>query len=85
MCVYCLEASACEHERDACAASRGEKCAECGHASVVVAWHPPAFPGPGLRWSRPKPRAPRTRAPRKGPQGITRDVAPGGRRSKPRG
>ena len=26
MCVYCKEAPACDHERDSCAASRGEHC-----------------------------------------------------------
>ena len=58
MCVYCTEDSACEHERDACAASRGVNCVDCGHTSSALPWHPPAFRGPGLRWSRPKPKAP---------------------------
>src|SRR5712692_5605063 len=33
MCVYCKEVPSCDHERDACAASRGECCGECGHTS----------------------------------------------------
>jgi hypothetical protein len=56
MCVYCVEDAACEHERDACAASGGQPCTQCGHTSAARPWQPPAFPGPGPRWSRPKPR-----------------------------
>ncbi len=36
MCVYCKGAPACDHERDFCAASRGERCIECGHGSVAI-------------------------------------------------
>jgi hypothetical protein len=36
MCVYCKEAPACDHERDSCAASRGERCIECGHGSAAI-------------------------------------------------
>ena len=36
MCVYCKEAPGCDHERDACAASRGEYCAQCGHGSAAI-------------------------------------------------
>jgi hypothetical protein len=55
MCVYCKEAAACEHERDACAASRGERCIECGHGSAAflsstpgprrpISWFPKVHP-----------------------------------------
>jgi len=35
MCVYCKGASECDHERDACEASRGERCIGCGHRSAA--------------------------------------------------
>jgi len=35
MCVYCKEATVCDHERDACEASRGERCITCGHDSAA--------------------------------------------------
>jgi len=41
MCVYCKEAPACDHERDACAASRGEHCSECDHGSTAVPSYTP--------------------------------------------
>ena len=55
MCVYCKEAPGCDHERDACAASRGEYCAQCGHGSAAIlsytsgprrafSWFPPVNP-----------------------------------------
>ena len=48
MCVYCKGAPACDHERDACAASRGEVCTKCGHRSAaIVSYKPP--PSGGLR------------------------------------
>ena len=46
MCVYCKEAPACDHERDACTASRGEYCAKCGHRSAAFLSRPP-----GPRWA----------------------------------
>ncbi len=36
MCVYCKGAPACDHERDACAASRGERCVKCAHGSAAI-------------------------------------------------
>jgi hypothetical protein len=36
MYVSCKGAPACDHERDACAASRGERCIECGHGSAAI-------------------------------------------------
>ena len=50
MCVYCKEAPACDHERSACAASRGERCTECGHGSTAFRSY---ASGRGrLNWSR---------------------------------
>ena len=57
MCVYCKEAPACDRERDACAASRGEYCAQCRHGSAAIlsyspgprrtfSWFPPVNPRP---------------------------------------
>jgi hypothetical protein len=40
MCVYCKEAPACDHERDACEASRGERCIICGHDSAAFLYTP---------------------------------------------
>ena len=51
MCVYCKGAPACDHERDACAASRGERCPECGHGSTAF---PPYTPTPrNFNWPQP--------------------------------
>ena len=55
MCVYCKEVPACDHKRDACAASQGERCATCDHGSTafqsytpgprrVIPWFPPINP-----------------------------------------
>jgi hypothetical protein len=41
MCVYCKEAPACDHERDACEASRGERCITCGHDSAAFLSYTP--------------------------------------------
>ncbi len=41
MCVYCKGAPACDHERDACAASRGERCIQCGHGSAAFLSYTP--------------------------------------------
>jgi len=41
MCVYCKGAPACDHERDACTASRGERCIQCGHGSVAFLSYTP--------------------------------------------
>jgi len=41
MCVYCKGAPACDHERDVCAASRGERCVKCGHASAAFLSYTP--------------------------------------------
>ncbi len=41
MCVHCKEAPACDHERDSCAASRGERCTECGHSSTAFLSYAP--------------------------------------------
>ena len=64
MCVYCKEVPACDHERDACAASRGERCIECGHCSAAILSHTP-----GPRWAfawfptvNPRKRKPRKKA-----------------------
>lgn len=46
MCVYCKEAPGCDHERNACAASRGEYCAKCGHGSAANLSYTP-----GPRWT----------------------------------
>jgi hypothetical protein len=66
MCVYCKDAPACDHERDACAASRGERCPECGHGSSAF---PPYTPGrkrfnwpPEGLWSKRKPLTKSTQA-----------------------
>jgi hypothetical protein len=60
MCVYCKGASECDHERDACEASRGERWLTCGHGSVAFLSYPPG-PRPTLFWF---PKAhPRTRKP----------------------
>jgi hypothetical protein len=62
MCVYCKEAPACDHERDACAASRGEYCAQCGHGSAAILSY---SPGPRRTFSWFPPVNPRTRKPLK--------------------
>jgi hypothetical protein len=41
MCVYCKGAPACDHERDGCAASRGERCIQCGHGSAAFLSYTP--------------------------------------------
>ncbi len=41
MCVSYNETPDCDHERDACAASRGEYCAKCGHGSAAVLSYTP--------------------------------------------
>jgi hypothetical protein len=53
MCVYCKGAPACDHERDACEASRGERCLTCGHDSAAFLAYPPG-PRPTMLWF-PKP------------------------------
>jgi hypothetical protein len=65
MCVYCKEVPACDHERDACAASRGERCIECGHNSAAILSHTS-----GPRWAfawfptvNPRKRKPLKKAP----------------------
>ena len=47
MCVYCKGVPACDHERDACAASWGEVCTKCGHRSAAIVSYEPR-PG-GIR------------------------------------
>jgi hypothetical protein len=59
MCVYCKEAPACDHERDACAASLGERCIQCGHSSTAFLAYTPGrerfnWPPAGL-WPKRKP------------------------------
>src|SRR5215831_14474506 len=59
MCVYCKEAPDCEHERDSCAASEGERCTECGHDSTAFLPVPPgrgrfSWPPRG-EWTKRKP------------------------------
>ena len=49
MCVYCKGASECDHERDACEASRGERCIACGHGSAAFLPYPPG-PRPTILW-----------------------------------
>jgi hypothetical protein len=41
MCVYCKEAPDCEHERNSCALSQGERCTERGHDSRAFLPVPP--------------------------------------------
>ena len=41
MCVYCKEAPACDHKRDACEASRGERCITYGHDSSAFLSYTP--------------------------------------------
>jgi hypothetical protein len=67
MCVYCKEASACDHERDTCAASRGEHCATCGHGSTAFLSYTPGrgrftWPPPG-QWPKQKPLTKAPQAP----------------------
>jgi len=62
MCVYCKEAPSCDHEHDACAASRGEYCAKCGHGSAAVLSY---TPGPRWAFSWFQTVNPRTRKPLK--------------------
>ncbi len=50
MCVYCKGAPACEHERDACATSRGEFCAKCGHRSAAIVSYKPRSGGLRPTW-----------------------------------
>jgi len=66
MCVYCKEAPACDHERDACAASQGEHCSECAHGSTAFLSYTPGrerfnWP-PGGQWPRRKPLTKSTQA-----------------------
>jgi hypothetical protein len=60
MCVYCKGASQCDHERDACEASRGERCITCGHGSAAFLSYPP---GPRLTMLLFPKAHPRTRKP----------------------
>jgi hypothetical protein len=62
MCVYCKNAADCDHERDDCAASRGEVCAECGHASAVGESYKPRRVFPWSDKGPPRKRKPLTRA-----------------------
>jgi len=69
MCVYCKGASECDHERDACEVSRGERCIACGHGSAAFLSHPPGprrtilwFPKANRRKRKPLTEA--ARAPR---------------------
>ena len=62
MCVYCKEAPGCDHERDACAASLGERCIACGHGSAATRSR---TPGPRRAFSWFPTVTPRTRKPRK--------------------
>jgi len=41
MCVSCKETPGCDHTRDACAASRGEYCAKCGHGAAAILSYTP--------------------------------------------
>ena len=41
MCVSCEEAPGCDHDRDACVASRGEYCDKCGHGSAAILSYTP--------------------------------------------
>src|SRR5712692_11187257 len=51
MCVHCKDAPTCDHECDICAASHGEYCAECGHASTGL---PARTPGMRPTWRAPR-------------------------------
>jgi hypothetical protein len=64
MCVYCKGASECDHERDACEASRGERCFTCGHGSAAFLSYPPG-PRRTMVWvpkANPRKRKPPTGA-----------------------
>jgi len=70
MCVYCKGAPACDHERDVCAASRGERCATCGHGSMAFLSYTPgrgrfnySWPPPG-HWPKRMPLKEAPQAPR---------------------
>jgi len=52
MCVYCQEAPTCDHERDACAASRGKRCIEYGHGSAAFLSYTPRRGR--FNWSQPR-------------------------------
>jgi len=60
MCVYCKGVPACDHERDVCAASRGERCITCRHDSAAFLPYTPGLKrvsfwfSPG-QWSTRKP------------------------------
>jgi hypothetical protein len=53
MCVYCKGTPACDHERDACAASRGGRCSTCGHDSSAFLPYTPALRRDAW-WFKPK-------------------------------
>ncbi len=52
MCVYCKDSAECVHERDACAASRGDYCDACGHASSAIYRVPSERPVFAPLWPR---------------------------------
>jgi hypothetical protein len=41
MCVSCKEAPGCDHDREACAVSRGAYRSRCGHGSAAVLSYTP--------------------------------------------
>ncbi len=53
MCVYCKDGPEGDHEREACAASQGERCGTCGHgltalpSSTLGRGRPHSWPPPG--------------------------------------
>jgi hypothetical protein len=68
MCVYCKDAPACDHERDACAASRGKRCTVCRHGSAAFLTYTPGrarfnWPPQGL-WPKRQPLKKLPRPPR---------------------
>ncbi len=52
MCVYCKDSAECVHERDSCAASRGNYCPQCDHASSAVYKRPLSMAPPLGTWPR---------------------------------
>ena len=58
MCVYCQEDPSCEHERDSCAASRGEFCPECRHRTAVMKTYTPKPSFPMIQPGRSRKRKP---------------------------
>ena len=76
MCVYCQEDPSCEHERDSCAASRGEFCPECGHRTAVMKTYTPKPSFPMIQPGRSRKRKPAAKA----PAPVVKRARPAGKR-----